>query len=126
MGIRLDKKKTPLTLHLRITVNILLQIHCTEVTSHDSTCDYKTGFSISASFLKFITNYLCYRLLIINWQIVLLDGCMVEFETESDDEDITDVDKKPNEKGDFENINNEKEGSKSEDFSAGDIFLWLT
>ena len=55
-----------------------------------------------------------------------LDGCMVELETESDDEDITDVDKKPNEKGDFENINNEKEGSKSEDFSAGDIFLWLT
>ena len=51
---------------------------------------------------------------------------MVEFETESDDEDITDVDKKLNEKGDFENINNEKEGSKSEDFSAGDIFLWLT
>ena len=105
-------------MHLRITVNILLQIHCTEVTSHDSTCDYKTAFSNSASFLKFITNYLCYRLLIINWQIVLLDGCMVEFETESDDEDTIDAD----------NYNNQNEGSKSQSrsvssqyFSAGDI-----
>ena len=52
----------PLGTHLRITVNILLQICCTEVTSHDSTCQYKTAFSNSASFLKFITNYFCLTL----------------------------------------------------------------
>ena len=59
-----------------ITVNILSHIHCTEVTSHVSTCEYKTAFSISASFLKFITNYFGFRLFIINRQIILQDGWM--------------------------------------------------
>jgi len=55
---------------------------------------------------------------------------MVELETESDDEDIIDVVKQTIEKGEFENNDNQNEGSKSQslsvwskDFSAGDIIL---
>ena len=53
---------------------------------------------------------------------------MVELETESDDEEIIDVGKKTIEKGEFENNDNQNEGSKSQSlsvsskyFSAGDI-----
>ena len=53
---------------------------------------------------------------------------MVELETESNDEDIIDVVKKTIEKGEFENNDNQNEGSKSQSlsdsskyFSAGDI-----
>ena len=53
---------------------------------------------------------------------------MVELETESDDADIIDVGKKTIEKGEFENNDNQNEGSKSQSlsvsskyFSAGDI-----
>ena len=55
---------------------------------------------------------------------------MVELETESDDEDIIDVVKQTIEKGEFENNDNQNEGSKSQslsvwskDFSGGDIIL---
>ena len=43
---------------------------------------------------------------------------MVELETESDDEDIIDVGKKTIEKGEFENNDNQNEGSKSQSLSA--------
>ena len=47
-----------------------------------------------------------------------LDGCMVELETESDDEDIIDVVKHTIDKGEFENNDNQNEGSKSQSLSV--------
>jgi len=43
---------------------------------------------------------------------------MVELETESDDEDIIDVVKQTIEKGEFENNDNQNEGSKSQSLSV--------
>ena len=50
---------------------------------------------------------------------------MVELETESDDEDIIDVDKKTIEKGEFENNDNQIEGSKSKSLSTSFIKMLL-